>query len=263
MDFHKCELEIESLKLTTRRKINEKDDFLASDLSLCTFTAKTPFLTLQDDSVVNFTNMKIFNDFPIEVNKRTTLRMINVKPEANSPKDSEWDFSNFSIDQSCEFVFIDCDVRYANFFGWDLRDTEIVNFKDCTWNTDHYSQLVAHKERALDGNQLEGMYRALQNRYEEEGNKPQSGDFHYWEQTLRFKRLWQTKICSLEFWFLFLYGSLAGYGEKLFHMVLVWLGILLSTPYFIISFSDGLNSSQYGETLLTSIFTLLLGGQNY
>ncbi len=179
-----------------------------------------------------------------------------VKRLLTSKEPPHWDFSSIQPEKDSEYIFIDCELLYADFYGWDLRDTDRINIKDCSWNIKDYSKLAKHDHYVDKGNELEGMYRALKNRYEEEANKPQSGDFHYWEQVLRRKRL---SWFNPETWLLFPYAWLSGYGEKLFRMFIVWWIILLGTPFAVSFCSFGWSLKHYLDTLLTSLLVLVPG----
>ena len=81
-------------------------------------------------------------------------------------------------------------------------------------------------------NSLETIYRQLKKKYEDEHNRRQAGDFHYWEKTLRFKRLEWKK----DFWeklILGSYGLFAGYGESYQRLFCSLIAILATTTFIV------------------------------
>jgi len=134
---------------------------------------------------------------------------------------------------------IDCDLSRVYLIGLDFRSSMRINLQDCTWDQKNLSKLFQHNVHSTKEQRevLVGAYRALKQRYESEGNKPQSGDFHYWEQILRLKILQDTQKKTFqahsEWFLLLLYNLCAGFGERIIRMFVVWVLVLIVPSVFL------------------------------
>ena len=153
---------------------------------------------------------------------------------------TDWSYVRFLKLKLIDFTSVDfskCKLSYADFSS--------VNLVDIRWAMKKKRRIIydeIENEKNINYPIVENVYRRLKKNYENSGDYPYAGDFHYGE--MEMKRRAQNKFFR---WFSLttLYKIFSGYGEK------VWLSVLWLVLFFLLFTFSYLFTGLESGTLLS------------
>jgi Pentapeptide repeats (9 copies) len=141
--------------------------------------------------------------------------------------------------------FVNVGLQKASFYLTDLRKIEFTDIKWGKIKENLFSRRVLQDEEEQGKKEgVERLYRQLKQSYEDNREYVEAGEFHFSEKSIQQHRAWEAEMYPLKWWeihlwiyyaltkqwfWLFLYRYLSGYGERL-KPITFWL---LLTTFFM------------------------------
>lgn len=169
---------------------------------------------------------------------------------------SRVDFSSVSVEEDCVLEFRGTDLSCAVFSHTDLTHPQFI---DVRWARSRgmncvYDELKAHKDvlhswnrvlqRGIPWGDLEQLYRALKQNYEDRRDYGRAGDFHYREKQMRKRNPSTTRADKALLW---LYWGLSGYSERIWPSIAWLLAMIIACAFVYLLI--GVRVKEGGETL--------------